>query len=371
MISVLVLSNSVNNRMFIKRKLENQPDITLVLHKMLSQKSLETNNSLKSADIVLVDCGTDNINLIQNSNIIKESQTIVLAIINTHNIHEPHSNISLQIGASDYIHMDENTLLENDILFEKKLLEKIHLWSQHIRLKDIKKKHPKKPHIPAYEEQEPKAENEQKSFHSTNIPRTSPKKFDLIVIGVSTGGPMTLVNLLKNLQPLNCPIVIAQHMPKDFTNSLASHLQKETGMNVIEGYHALPLVPQTIIIASGGHDSAIQKIQDGRILLVEKPSNQSCFHPSVDVLFSSAAQANIPTLGIVMTGMGTDGTMGSKNIKYSDGIIIAQDPSTCVVNSMPNSVIKEGYADFVWSPEKISEAISLWCSDKKMKIDEF
>ncbi len=371
MISVLVLSNSVNNRMFIKRKLETQPDITIVSHEIFPKNSIDNHNSLKFADIVLVDCDTDNINLLQNSRIIKESNTIVLALINTHNIHEPSSNISWKIGAVDCIHMDENTLLENDTLFEKKLIEKIHLWSQNIRHKDLKKKNHHKPHIPAYEEQEKSNENEKKSTHFISIPRVSPKKFDIIVIGISTGGPMTLVNLLKNLQPLNCPIVIAQHMPKDFTNSLASHLEKETGMNVIEGYHALPLGPQTIVIASGGHDSAIQKIQDGRILLVEKPSHQSYFHPSVDLLFSSAAQSNISTLGIVMTGMGTDGTMGSKNIKSHNGIIIAQEPSTCVVNSMPNSVIKEGYADYVWSPEKIAEAMSLWCSDKKTKTKEF
>lgn len=364
MISVLILSNSVSNRIFIRKKLEQHSDITIVSDEILFHSTLNE-KSLKLADIILVDCDIDTINLLRHSNNIKESNSTILAIINTNNIHESSSYISLQIGASDYIHMDENTLLSRDDLFEKKLVEKIQLWSQQNRAQTKDCTSVKIESTLQNLAKEIPIESHNGIISLTPIPRVCPKKIELIVIGVSTGGPITLVSLLKNLHPLNCPIVIAQHMPKNFTNSLASHLQKETGMNVIEGYHALPLTPKTIVIASGGNDSAVQKIQDGRILLIEKQSNQSYFHPSVDVLFSSAAHANIPTLGIIMTGMGADGTIGSQHLKMKNNLIIAQEPSTCIVNSMPNSVIKEGYADYIWPPHKIAEALSMWCSEKK------
>lgn len=363
MISVLILSNSLSNRMFIRKKLEHISDVTLVSDEIIFNSDFNK-LSKKLADIILVDCDIDTINLLRQSSIIKNSNSIILAIINTHNVHESSSYISLQIGASDYIHMDENTILSKDNLFEKKLLDKIQLWTQQFYENEKKNSSYQPSSIPIIADKDQVTNSSIEHAYIPPIPRISPKKIELIVIGVSTGGPITLVSLLKSLPTLNCPIVIAQHMPKDFTHSLAAHLQKETGMNVIEGSHALPLTPQTIVIASGGNDSAIQRIQDGRMLLIEKTSNQSYFHPSVDVLFSSAAQSNIPTLGIVMTGMGTDGTLGSENLKMKNNIIIAQEPSTCIVNSMPNSVIKEGYADYILPPHKIAEALSLWCSAK-------
>lgn len=187
---------------------------------------------------------------------------------------------------------------------------------------------------------------------------------DLITIGTSTGGPTALLNLLKSIRELSCPMVIAQHLPENFTKQLASDLHTETGLNVIEGRHGLNLYPGLIVIARGGVDSFIQADSIGNMTLQEKmPSDLLC-HPSIDVLFESAAQLSKPVLGIILTGMGSDGKLGARAIINTDSTIIAQAPETCTVDTMPKTVIEDGHATYVLKVSEIADTLSKWCALK-------
>lgn len=187
---------------------------------------------------------------------------------------------------------------------------------------------------------------------------------DLIVTGASTGGPTTLLSLLRSIRELNCPMVIAQHLPENFTKQLASDLHTETGLNVIEGKHGLNLHPGLIVIARGGVDSFVQEDPVGNMRLQEKTSSDLLCHPSIDVLFESAAQLQKSVLGIVLTGMGSDGKLGARAIINMGNTIIAQAPETCLVDTMSKTVIEDGHATYVLKIPEIADVLSKWCVNR-------
>lgn len=171
----------------------------------------------------------------------------------------------------------------------------------------------------------------------------------IVAIGVSTGGPQALVRLLPKL-PANfpCPIVIVQHMPAMFTASLAEDLNRRCSLNVSEGKHGQVVRRGDIVIAPGGKQMRIVR-RDGEnvVEITDDPPERNC-KPSVDYLFRSvAASHGGASLGVVLTGMGDDGTLGAKALRESGAEIVAQDQASCVVYGMPKAVIEAGLADVV------------------------
>ena len=279
---------------------------------------------------------------------------------------------ALEIGAVDFIHK-ESSVLEIDLhAFENALLAKIKQWSNYLSSLAgtfrIFSEPNTKPSLHA--ELNPRNLNVPTPVinptweASYTIPKKNAKKINLVLIGVSTGGPLTLLNMLSKIKKkLNCPIVIAQHMPPAFTKSLSSHLQVETSLNIVEGNHALLLEPGMIAIARGGIDSKIQRVSSNQFMLVEKKNVITGIHPSVDFLFTSASTLACEILAIILTGMGSDGLDGVRKLYYQGATIVAQNPDTCVVNGMPLSIIHAGYVHHILNPELVGELINEWCTD--------
>ncbi len=181
----------------------------------------------------------------------------------------------------------------------------------------------------------------------------------LIVIGISTGGPATLPRMLKTMGRLKCPVVIAQHMPPMFTQGLATHLRKDTGLNVVESTDNLKLEPGMVVIAKGGTDLIVRELTPGHLTVFERLDAGAGIHPNADVLFTSAAKISCEVLGVVMTGMGSDGTRGSKELVDRKGaMIIAQESSSCVVDGMPHSVVEAELASAILPPEDIGRRLA-------------
>lgn len=168
-----------------------------------------------------------------------------------------------------------------------------------------------------------------------------PTRFDVLTIGVSTGGPNALNELIPALPAdLNVPIFLVQHMPPFFTASLAQSLQKRSQLSVKEAEDQEEAKPNTVYIAPGGRHMAIKRHADGRIFieLNDDPPENSC-RPAVDVLFRSVAKVygkNI--LSLIMTGMGNDGAKGVKVLKEHGCYSLTQSESSCVVYGMPRAV---------------------------------
>jgi two-component system chemotaxis response regulator CheB len=175
-------------------------------------------------------------------------------------------------------------------------------------------------------------------------------RIDAVVIGISTGGPNALLAFIPSLKAdLGVPVFLVQHMPKQFTATLAESLNKRSSLMVKEAKHDEIILPDTVYVAPGGRHMVVsRKLEEisagrgARIVLNDDPPVNSC-RPSADVLFSSVARAyGRHVLAVVMTGMGNDGMQGTREVVEKGGYCISQSDDTCVVYGMPRAVKEVG-----------------------------
>lgn len=186
------------------------------------------------------------------------------------------------------------------------------------------------------------------------------RKADLVLIGVSTGGPNALAKLLPAL-PANfpVPVLIVQHMPPLFTQSMATSLESKCKVKVKEAEDGERIRPGSVYLAPGGRHMKIVPDPKGEILLriTDDPLENNC-RPSVDYLFRSAANHfNGNMTAVIMTGMGSDGVLGLRLLKRKNCHILAQDEASCVVFGMPGEAIKAGVVDAVVPLEQLADEI--------------
>ena len=183
--------------------------------------------------------------------------------------------------------------------------------------------------------------------------------FDIVVIGISTGGPQALRRLIPGLPP-DCPVPIAMvmHMPLGYTEMYARKLDEISALRVVEAQEGTPVEPGTVLLAPAGRHLTFKR-NNGQVrahldvLPLDTPHR-----PSVDALFHSAAEVfGSRVLGIVMTGMGSDGREGAAWIKARGGCILTETESTCVVYGMPRSVVEAGLSDGEVPLDHMAQAI--------------
>lgn len=178
----------------------------------------------------------------------------------------------------------------------------------------------------------------------------------IVAIGSSTGGPKALEHLLLGL-PANLPagVLVTQHMPEGFTRSLAERLDRICPLKVKEAEKGDEVREGQVLIAPGGYHLKLDK--NKKVYLSQEAPVQHV-RPSADVMMMSLAECyGTNIVGVILTGMGKDGTMGMTAIKKAGGKTIVQDSSTSVIFSMPNSVIEAGCADMVSPLPNISPKI--------------
>jgi two-component system chemotaxis response regulator CheB len=183
--------------------------------------------------------------------------------------------------------------------------------------------------------------------------------FALVAIGISTGGPQALKQLIPRL-PADCPaaVAIVMHMPLGYTEMYARKLDDISPLHVVEAGEGTPIVPGTVVLAQAGRHLKFRR--DGAdvfahldVLPLDTPHR-----PSVDALFHSAADVyGAAVLGVVMTGMGSDGREGAAWIKARGGGILTEAEDSCVVYGMPRSVVEAGLSDGQVPLERMAQAI--------------
>ncbi len=192
------------------------------------------------------------------------------------------------------------------------------------------------------------------------VKKTAGGSSNIVVIGISTGGPNALQKVIPRLPAdLGVPILIVQHMPPKFTKSLADSLNRKSSLEVAEAVDRQVIEPNLVLIAPGGKQMKVEAAAAGekRITITDDPPENSC-KPAVDYLFRSVSQhygANATS--VIMTGMGCDGKIGMKLMKRAGAITIAQEQASCVVYGMPKEVIEAGIVDVVSPLESIAEEI--------------
>jgi two-component system chemotaxis response regulator CheB len=182
----------------------------------------------------------------------------------------------------------------------------------------------------------------------------------VLVIGSSTGGPEALTKVLPLLPAsLPVPVLLVQHMPPVFTRQFAQRLDRLCGLEVVEAVAGTPIVPGTVHIAPGDFHLTVSTSGGVRRTVLDQGPAENFCRPAVDVLFRSAVAAyDGAVLGVVLTGMGSDGRTGAGQIREAGGTVIAQDQATSVVWGMPGAVTQAGHADEVLPLGKVAEAIT-------------
>jgi len=194
----------------------------------------------------------------------------------------------------------------------------------------------------------------------------STKDERVVLIGVSTGGPRTLEEILPELPAdFPMPVIVAQHMPPTFTKSFAERLNSICELNVVEVDHPIPVETGTIYIGKGGTDVVLAR-RAQKLIVHSKPENPSfLWHPSVEILGRSALEHCDPIkiIAVMLTGMGYDGADAFTEIKKRGGKTIAESEESAVVFGMPRELIERGGATVVLPAEKIAKQIIKWAKN--------
>jgi len=185
----------------------------------------------------------------------------------------------------------------------------------------------------------------------------------LVIIGVSTGGPRTLEDILPLLPAdFPWPVLVAQHMPAGFTKSFADRLDQICALQVVEADRPMPVQPGSMYIGKGGADMVVA-MRAGKLTVLPKPeASQFLWHPSVELLGRSVLEHCDPTrvTAVMLTGMGYDGADAFAEIKKRGGRTIAESEQSAVVFGMPAELIERGGASKVLAADKVAAQLISW-----------
>lgn len=186
---------------------------------------------------------------------------------------------------------------------------------------------------------------------------------ELIVLGVSTGGPTLLLELLPALTKPTVPMLIVQHMAEGETRGFAARLSEESKHRVVEVSPGPLAGDGTIGVVRGATDVRVMRRPNGGLALRGASVANSPFHPNIDEVLLSVAAADVAGGAAVLTGMGQDGAIGATAMAQKGLPVIAQRPDTCAVAGMPQAVIDAGAARWIQSPDALARTLNRWFAE--------
>lgn len=181
----------------------------------------------------------------------------------------------------------------------------------------------------------------------------------VVVVGTSTGGPAALTRLMASLPPdFPAPLALALHIPAGYTEALAKRLNLNSALEVVEAENGVELRPGRAVLARAGLHLRVAREGDKLLGWLDRVPLQTAHHPSVDVLFQSAAATLGPAaVGVVLTGMGDDGLEGARAIRAAGGHVLTESAESCVVYGMPRVVVEAGLSDESAPLEKMADLL--------------
>jgi two-component system, chemotaxis family, protein-glutamate methylesterase/glutaminase len=342
MIRVLVVDDSAFIRKVISRILEKDQGIQVAGTAENGVEALEKIETLHP-DVVTMDVEMPRMDGIEALK--KIMSTKPLPVIMLSGVTQEGANVTLDalnMGACDFITKDSGNAGVGLFKIEGELLRKV---------KDVARRRVRMP-APKPEIQVHRKPVTERSTNGVS------GEHEIVSLGASTGGPPALQHILTSLSSsFPVPLVIAQHMPKLFTQSFAERLNHLSQITIKEAENREPLKPGTALIAPGDCHMAVRR--RGKETFVELVTDDRyIYRPSVDLLMDSVARAyDAKVVAVILTGMGSDGLAGFREIKSRRGYVIAQDEETSVVYGMPRVVIEAHLANVVLPIQKIPEEI--------------
>jgi len=254
---------------------------------------------------------------------------------------------ALELGAIDFITKPSSIFKVNTEDMRLELIMQLKMASKVRMGKGVK--------IPATQVSKPVVEKKRRRVKS----RSSGMANRIIAIGTSTGGPKALQFVVPKLPgDLEASVLIVQHMPRGFTKSLAERMDSMSELNVKEAEDSDVLEAGWVYIAPGDFHMRVIKENGKLVIRLGDDGTVTGHKPSVDALMDSIAELNMnDVIGVIMTGMGSDGAKGLSKLKRNKNYVIAQDEESCVVFGMPNSAIKLDAVDKVVTLDQISDEI--------------
>jgi len=333
---VLVVDDSAYVRKTIKLILSRSPFIEVIGIAGDGEEALKKVEELHP-DVVTLDLmmpRLDGLGFLSKQMVSRPLPVIVVSIASGH-----HDLVlkALELGAVDFVRKPSALANENILEIGAELIEKLKMAAG-VRLKRF----------------------EPTPLAKTDVGTAAIEKVDAIVIGISTGGPQGLKYLIPQLpEDFRIPIAIVLHIPAGFTEMYAARLDELSELKVMEAKEGDSLRPGLVLIAPGGRHLTFRRSADGSVAAHVDPQPFDTLHtPSVDVLFESAAETfGDRVLGIVMTGMGSDGKQGAARIKARGGRIYTEAEETCVVYGMPAAVVEAGLSDKSIPLDRLAEAM--------------
>ncbi|MCX7856685.1 MAG: chemotaxis response regulator protein-glutamate methylesterase [Deltaproteobacteria bacterium] len=340
MIKVLVVDDSSFMRRVISKMLESDESIKVVGTASDGLEAIELVEKLKP-DVITMDIEMPRMNGLEALKHIMENNPVPVIMFSALTKEGAEITITaLELGAVDFITKDFSNVSVSIYSKENELITKVKSVAKNRIAFLLKKLRASlKPSTLA-------------------VPTSKDLKRDVICIGASTGGPPALQLILSRMpKNLPVPIVIAQHMPRLFTQSFSQRLNSICEIRVKEAENREPVKEGIAYIAPGDTHLSLKK--RGREVLVEfLEDGRYIYRPSVDLLMHTAAQAYTSrAVGVILTGMGTDGLSGVKQLYEKGSYVIAQNEETCVVFGMPKAVINAGCVHSVLPLDKIPEEI--------------
>ena len=362
-IKILVVDDSAFMRKAISMMLESDPSIKVVGTARDGEEGVEKVRRLKP-DLVTMDIEMPRMDgLAALREIMMKCPTPVMMISSITTEGAEATLEALELGAVDFIPKQSSYVSLDIVKIRDDLLKKIkdivhrkhHLMAMYRQrqFSRLAKSSPSAVATPA----PPKKDYTHVSIDRPKVVGKRLHRVEIIAIGSSTGGPPALQKVIPAL-PGNLPVgvVIAQHMPPMFTKSLADRLNGLSKVTVREAVDGEILEPGTVLIAPGGQHLTVKKRGTKAVIHISPEPKDTLYHPCIDVMFHSVAnEFGKATMGVMLTGMGSNGLDGSRNLKERGGVLIAQNEETCVVYGMPRAVIEANIVDHVAPIDTVSD----------------
>lgn len=346
MVKVLVVDDSAFMRNALASMLSSDPEIEVIGKARDGIEAVELVEKLRP-DIVTMDVEMPRMDGITALRHIMEKNPLPVIMVSSLTVEGAKVTLdALDLGAVDFIPKNLSDLSINIVKVREILIDKI----KHIARKGIVKRRirpvtaPKAIEIPK----------------SMPVRTTGERRINMVSIGTSTGGPKALQEIIPKLpKDFPTPIVIAQHMPPNFTGPFAERLNQLSQITVKEAEEGEPLKNGVAYVAPGrGHMRVKRPRGIETVITISEGKEEFIYRPSVDALMLSVAEF-FPgrALGVILTGMGNDGLKGLIELKKTGGRIFAQNEDTCVVYGMPKAVVDAGIVDKVLPIEEMAGEI--------------
>ena len=348
MISVLVVDDSTFMRNTITALLEQDYDLKIVGTARNGQEALQKAEEL-DPDVMTLDVDLprlDGLGVLQQ--LMKKTPLPVLMVSSLTQSGAESTLKALEYGALDFI--PKNMSTDRDT-FAAELQKKVRAIARRKTIIKLKYRRINQIQVPV-----PRPQPSQPVDY-VQTPCPGPR--DLVVIGVSTGGPPVVQKILSAL-PVDFPacILIAQHMPAAFTNPFAKRLDSVCKIGVTEASDGDKFKTGHAYVCPGGKHIGIRMRGPLPEIFVAEDPRDALYKPSANVLFETAGKAMARrTLGVILTGMGSDGCEGSKVLREKGGCLIAQNEASCVVYGMPKAIVDNKLANLILDVDDIANAI--------------